>query len=139
MVTSTSEGLGFAIPIDTVKDIIEDIINYGKVIDRPFLGVSVVKIEEDAYYGVLPGVYAAEMVIGGPADHAGIEIGDLILSMGGVEINETDDIIDVRDQHDVGDTLEVVVVRDGEQITLYLEIGDSGDYEGAEYVGQTGN
>lgn len=139
MVTSTSEGLGFAIPIDTVKDIIEDIINYGKVIDRPFLGVSVVKIEEDAYYGVLPGVYAAEMVIGGPADHAGIEIGDLILSMGGVEINETDDIIDVRDQHDVGDTLEVVVVRDGEQITLYLEIGDSGDYEGAEYVGQTGD
>ena len=139
MVTSTSEGLGFAIPIDTVKDIIEDIINYGKVIDRPFLGVSVVKIEEGAYYGVLPGVYAAEMVIGGPADHAGIEIGDLILSMGGVEINETDDIIDVRDQHDVGDTLEVVVVRDGEQITLYLEIGDSGDYEGAEYVGQTGN
>ena len=139
MVTSTSEGLGFAIPIDTVKDIIEDIINYGKVIDRPFLGVSVVNIEEDAYYGVLPGVYAAEMVIGGPADHAGIEIGDLILSMGGVEINETDDIIDVRDQHDVGDTLEVVVVRDGEQITLYLEIGDSGDYEGAEYVGQTGN
>ena len=139
MVTSTSEGLGFAIPIDTVKDIIEDIINYGKVIDRPFLGVSVVKIEEGAYYGVLPGVYAAEMVIGGPADHAGIEIGDLILSMGGVEINETDDIIDVRDQHDVGDTLEVVVVRDGEQITLYLEIGDSGDYEGAEYVGQTEN
>jgi serine protease Do len=139
MVASTSEGLGFAIPIDTVKDIIEDIINYGKVIDRPFLGVSVVKIEEGAYYGVQPGVYAAEMVIGGPADHAGIEIGDLILSMGGVEINETDDIIDVRDQHDVGDTLEVVVVRDGEQITLYLEIGDSGDYEGAEYVGQTGN
>ena len=137
MVSSTSEGLGFAIPIDTVKEIIEDIINYGKVVDRPFLGVSVVKIEEGAYYGVTPGVYAAELVPGGPADQAGIEIGDLILSLGGVEITESDDIIDVRDQHDVGDTLEVVVLRDGKEQTLYLEVGDSGDYEGIEFVSDT--
>ena len=137
MVKESSEGLGFAIPIDTVKDIIEDIINYGKVIDRPFLGVSVMKIKDGAYYGVQPGVYAAQMVVGGPADQAGIKIGDLILSFGGVEINETDDIIDVRDAHEVGDKLEVVVLRDGEELTLYLVIGDSGDYEGAEYVGQT--
>ena len=136
MVKDSSEGLGFAIPIDTVKEIIEDIINYGKVIDRPFLGVSVIKIKDGAYYGVTPGVYAAQMVIGGPADQAGIEIGDLILSFGGVEITETDDIIDVRDAHEVGDELEVVVVRDGKELTLTLVIGDSGDYEGAEYVGQ---
>ena len=135
MVSSTSEGLGFAIPIDTVKEIIEDIINYGKVVDRPFLGVSVVKIEAGAYYGVTPGVYAAQLVIGGPADKAGIEIGDLILSLGGVEITESDDIIDVRDQHEVGDILEVVILRDGKQQTLYLEVGDSGDYEGAVFVG----
>ena len=50
------------------------------------------------------------MIPGGPADLAGIEIGDLILSLGGVEITETDDIIDVRDSHDVGDTLEVVIM-----------------------------
>ncbi len=139
MVTSTSEGLGFAIPIDTVKEIIEDIINYGKVVDRPYLGVSVMKVEEGAYYGVIPGVYAAAMVIGGPADQAGIEIGDLILSLDGVEITETDDIIDVRDSHEVGDVLEIIVLRDGKELTLNLTVGDSGDYEGAEYVGNNGH
>jgi serine protease Do len=138
MVTSSSEGLGFAIPIDTVKEIIEDIINYGKVINRPYLGVSVMKVEEGAYYGVTPGVYAAKMVIGGPADQAGIEIGDLILTMDGVAITKSDDIIDVRDSHEVGDEVEVVVIREGKEITLNLVIGDSGDYEGAEYVGEDG-
>ncbi len=138
MVTSSSEGLGFAIPIDTVKEIIEDIINYGKVINRPYLGVSVMKIEDGAYYGVTPGVYAAKMVIGGPADQAGIEIGDLILTVDGFAITETDDIIDVRDSHEVGDEVEVVVIREGKEITLNLVIGDSGDYEGAEYVGEDG-
>ena len=97
------------------------------------------KIEEGAYYGVIPGVYAAKMVIGGPADQAGIEIGDLILTMDGFAINETDDIIDVRDMHEVGDEVEVVVIRDGKEITLKLVIGDSGDFEGAEYVGEDGN
>lgn len=138
MVTDTSEGLGFAIPIDTVKEIIEDLINYGKVIDRPFLGVSVVKIEDGAYYGVAQGVYAAQMVPGGPADQAGIEIGDLILSMDGFAITESDDIIDVRDKHNVGDVIEVVVVRNGKEMTLSLEIGDSGDYEGIEFTSDTG-
>ena len=137
MVTDTSEGLGFAIPIDTVKEIIEDLINYGKVIDRPFLGVSVVKIEDGAYYGVVPGVYAAQLVPGGPADQAGIKIGDLIVSMDGFEISESDDIIDVRDTHEVGDVIEVVVVRDGKELTLSLEIGDSGDYEGIEFTSDT--
>ena len=78
------------------------------------------------------------MVIGGPADQAGIEIGDLILTMDGVAISESDDIIDVRDSHEVGDEVEVVVIREGKEITLNLVIGDSGDYEGAEYVGEDG-
>jgi serine protease Do len=78
------------------------------------------------------------MVIGGPADQAGIEIGDLILTMDGVAITKSDDIIDVRDSHEVGDEVEVVVIREGKEITLNLVIGDSGDYEGAEYVGEDG-
>ena len=49
--------------------------------------------------------------------------------MDGVEIKESDDIIGVRDSHNVGDEVEVVVDRDGEKVTLTLEIGDSADYE----------
>ena len=134
IVTSTSEGLGFAIPIDTVKEVIEDLINYGKVVNRPYLGMSVALVSEGSYYGVSEGVYVAAIVEDGPADEAGFELGDKILTIDGVEIDETGDIIDIRDSHDVGDVLSVVVVRDGERITLNLTIGDSGNYEDATYV-----
>ena len=137
MVTSTSEGLGFAISIDYVKGIIESIINYGKVINRPYLGLSVSLVEENAYFGAVPGVYCAGIVEEGPAYQGGIRIGDLISSMDGVEITKTDDIIDIRDKHAVGDTVPVVVIRDGKKMELTLTIGDSADYEGCETVTAT--
>ena len=55
--------------------------------------------------------------------------GDMIISMDGVAIEMTDDIIDVRNQHVPGDEIEVVVERNGRQIELNLVIGDSNDAE----------
>ena len=128
IVSSTAENVGFAIPINSVTKIIEDLINYGKVIGRAYLGVSVKYVSDDSYYGANGGVYVAEIVKGGPADQAGFMIGDRIISMDGVEITQSSDIIKVRDAHEVGEFIEVVIERDGEKITLNLEIGDSADY-----------
>ena len=127
IVSSTSENLGFAIRINSVKKIIEDLINYGKVIGRPYLGVSVTYVSDDAYFGAKGGVYVAKMVPGGPADKAGLKIGDIVLTLDGVEIKETGDIIKVRDSHKVGDVIEIVIIRDGKEITRNIEIGDSAD------------
>ena len=102
--------------------------NYGKVINRPYLGISVKYVADESYYGAKGGVYIAEVVEGGPAAKAGIEEGDRIISMGGVEIVATGDIIKVRDAYEVGDAIEIVVERDGRQITLTLVIGDSADF-----------
>lgn len=126
--TSTSENLGFAIPINSVKSIIESIINYGKVVGRTFLGVSVQYVSADAYYGARAGVYVADVVKNGPSDKAGLKLGDIILKFGGVEIKEPNDIIKVRESHKVGDSVEIIVDRDGKQLTLTLTIGDSADY-----------
>lgn len=128
IVSSTAENVGFAIPINSVTKIIEDLINYGKVIGRAYLGVSVKYVDDDSYYGATGGVYVAEVVKGGPADQAGFLIGDRIVSMDGVEITQSSDIIKVRDAHEVGEFIEVIVERDGEMVTLNLEIGDSADY-----------
>lgn len=128
ILTSTSENLGFAIPINSVKKIIEDLINYGKVVGRPYLGVSVKYVSADAYYGAKGGVYVAELVRNSPADVAGFVLGDRIIKMDGVEINEAGDIIKVRDAHEVGDVIEFVIDRDGEEITIPLTIGDSADF-----------
>ena len=128
IVSSTSENVGFAIPINTAKPIIEDLINYGKVVGRAFLGFSVKKVAAGSYYGADGGIFVAEIVPGGPAEAAGIQLGDKIITMDGVEIKDTGDIIKVRDSHAVGEDIVTVVERDGKQVTLMLNIGDSADY-----------
>ena len=134
MIINSSEGLGFAIPINEVKSVIESIINYGKVVNRSFLGVTVAYIAEGAYNGAVPGVYISEYIEGGPADQAGLMIGDKIISIDGVAINRTDDIMDVRDAHNVGDKVVFTVERDGKKIDLDFVIGDSADYVDSETV-----
>lgn len=129
IVTATSEGLGFAIPINSVKGIIEKLINYGKVTDRPYLGLSVKYYEEGQYKDGVAGVYVSALTSGGPSEKAGLKIGDRLISLGGVEIKKSNDIIDVRDSHKVGDTIEAVVERDGTTNTYTIVIGDSGDFE----------
>lgn len=126
---STAEGLGFAIPITDVRDIIQSIINYGYVANRPYLGVTVGNVASDAYYGAVEGVYVAEVEPGGPADEAGIREGDRIVSLDGVEIERSDDIIIVRDTHAPGDEISVVIERDDHIRELTLVIGDSNDAE----------
>lgn len=126
---STAEGLGFAIPITDVRDIIQSIINYGYVANRPYLGVTVGNVASDAYYGAVEGVFVAEVEPGGPADEAGIREGDRIVSLDGVEIERSDDIIIVRDEHVPGDEISVVIERDDHIRELTLVIGDSNDAE----------
>lgn len=126
---STAEGLGFAIPITDVRDIIQSIINYGYVANRPYLGVTVGNVASDAYYGAVEGVFVAEVEAGGPADEAGIREGDRIISLDGVEIERSDDIISVRDAHVPGDEISVVIERDDHIRELTLVIGDSNDAE----------
>lgn len=121
---SSAEGLGFAIPIDSVKDVIQSIINVGYVANRPYLGITVASVT-NAGYGYEPGVYVAELAEGGPGAEAGLQEGDRIVSMDGVEIAESSDIIEVRDAHEVGDEIEITYVRDGDEQTTTLTIGDS--------------
>ena len=82
------------------------------------------RVEEGSYNGAVAGVYVAEIPEGGPGEAAGLMVGDMIISMDGVEIASSDDIIGVRDSHEVGDEIEIVVLRDGEELTLILTIGD---------------
>lgn len=126
---ATAEGLGFAIPINSVTSIIESIIINGKVIDRPYLGVTVMYISDEAYFGAKEGVYCKEMVEDGPAYNSGMEIGDRIISMDGIEIMTTNDIILARDAHKCGEEMSVIVEREGQKVELILIIGDSADFD----------
>lgn len=126
---TSAEGLGFAIPINTIKGIIESIIQYGYVANRPTLGVSIQTVVESSYFGANAGFYVASLVEGGPGEQAGLEVGDRIVTFDGVEITSTNDIISIRDAHNVGDSIKIEVERDEEIVEVILVIGDSADYE----------
>lgn len=123
------EGLGFAIPIDDIKQDIEDIINYGSVV-RVQLGVSLLNATSERTiltYGLSgPGVYIMAVEPNSNAALAGLTPGDRIVSVDGEEITDADRVIEIIGTKKPGDTMQMVVERNGEEITfdiiLYAEI-----------------
>lgn len=90
-VSAEGAGIGFAIPVNMVKDVVRDLIQHGKVV-RPWLGIvgkNIVSIDElgDSYdpQGVY-GVIVENLIVDGPSHHAGLKIGDLIMSMNGEKV-----------------------------------------------------
>ena len=115
------EGLAFAIPANTVKEITQELIQHGYVTGRPQLGINVAQITApgmgyQAYY-VVPGLYITQS----SAD-TGLKAGDRILQIDGTDINNAADISAVLDRHSVGDTLAVTVSRGGQEITLSVTL-----------------
>ncbi len=124
---STSiEGLGFAIPVNTVKKSVEELQDYGYVRGRPALGVSLVDIDsmEKAFQyrvGRL-GVYVATVTAGGASEAAGVKVGDCIVSIGDVAVESYADVKAQLNNHSVGDVIQLQVIRDGRTLTLEITL-----------------
>ncbi len=124
--SSQYEGLGFAIPIDDAKPIIEDLIANGYVTGRPVIGIGGRAVtEQDARaYNLKVGVYVSSMTADSPAYMAGIKIGDIITECDGKKIETVDDLNEVKNKHKVGDTLKMKVYRQGKTIDIKLVLGE---------------
>ncbi len=118
---SDIEGMGFAIPINTVKEIIDDLMDDGKV-TRPYLGVGIFDKETAGRYGYIlnadKGVYIQNVTLEGPAGKAGLRRGDLILSIDGKEVNKVSEVRNAILEHKVGDTIKVQYARNGQNETV---------------------
>ena len=110
----TFEGLGFAIPIETIIDISNDLIEFGKV-RRATMGVGVAEYKDgpkEPMRGYAPsGVYVTQIQEGTPAEEAGFVTYDCIYSINGVRTTTSAELTTQLDQYDEGDTVEVEVVR----------------------------
>lgn len=110
------EGMGFAIPINTVKPIIDELIAKGHV-SYPYLGVGVLDKQTAAQAGyrlnVDAGVIVMQIALGGPADRAGIQQRDLILKIDGKETNTVADLRNAISEHNIGDTVTITISRNG--------------------------
>lgn len=126
---SDVEGLGFAIPINTAMEVAESLMTTGYVTGRPAMGVSVIAVTDmqtAMQYGVSQmGVYIAQVNEGGAADQAGLEVGDLLVSIDGNAISTTSDVTSILDDHSVGDTIEVQVVRGKQMVEVSLTLQES--------------
>jgi len=124
--SSTLEGLGFAIPIDEAKPIIQDLIDNGYVTGRPVIGIggrAVTKSDAEAY-NLKVGVYVASMTPNSPAYMAGIKIGDIIVECNGKKVETVDDINEVKNKFAPGDELELKVYREGDYKNITLILGE---------------
>lgn len=119
------EGLGFAIPINEAIPVIESIIEHGYVTGRPLVGITGIDVTENiAAANDLPvGVYVDSVVSGGAADKGGIKPGDVVVKFDGEKVENVDQINAIRDEHKVGDQIEVTVSRNGKKIkcTIVLQ------------------
>ena len=127
---SDAEGLGFAIPVNDAVKVAQELLENGYVTGRPYLGISyyaVTDAQTAAQLGVNAyGVYIVEVVKGGPADKAGLQAGDRIVSMDGSEVATQSDLGTLMQNHKAGDTIEITVARGGQMQTVNVTLGEKG-------------
>lgn len=120
------EGIGFAIPINNVLDIINDLKSYGYVTGKVSLGMQFTDInsnESAFYYGVNEkGCYVISVTKGSNAEKAGFRTGDLITKVNGTDITYSSDIDKALENAKVGDTVKFTVYRSGETLELNLTL-----------------
>lgn len=121
-------GLGFAVPINTAKDVLNDIVQHGRVV-RPWLGLTYINITPElAREYSLPvqrGAIIAEVESGGPAEAAGLRAQDIILRVGDVPINNENDLRKALRDRQPGDRLEIRLQRGSEQRTVTVTLGEA--------------
>lgn len=112
------EGIGFAIPISTATDIIDELIANGEVTSRPTLGVSLYNVEDEMTASQLgvdsTGVYIVQIIDGGAADNAGLRSGDRIVSVDGSEVSSASDVRAALNKHKIGESISITVERNGQ-------------------------
>ena len=126
--SSDAEGLGFAIPINDAIKVAQELLENGYVTGRPYLGITYLAVEDAqtaAQLGVNAyGVYVVEVVKGGPAEKAGLQTGDRIVSVDGTEIASKDDLGTLMQKHAAGDTLSITIAREGQMQTVNVTLGE---------------
>ena len=118
------EGVGFAIPINSTKDIYQQLIEYNKV-KRPYIGIGGRDLDEETAKrnNLVVGVYVLSVEEFSAAEKAGIKIGDVIIEADGTKITTMDELNEIKSQKQIGDTMKLKIYRDGNEreVTVTLQ------------------
>ncbi|MDZ7699410.1 MAG: Do family serine endopeptidase [Deltaproteobacteria bacterium] len=134
------QGIGFAIPVNLAKGIIEQLKTQGEVI-RGWLGVGIQDLDKDLreYYGLgdaRDGVLVTQVFPDDPADKAGIELNDIILEVDGQKVDSSRELSRMIADFGVGEEVKILVWRDGKKKAFTVELGKRKDLETASVPGE---
>ncbi len=121
-----AEGIGFAIPINSALDVSRQIVEHGHV-QRPWLGIGGYDVDRRvaAYYGIASrrGVFVAEITQGSPAETAGMQVGDVITTLGGRTLGGIADLVETLREKSIGDSIDIELERRGQKLRLKAALG----------------
>lgn len=118
----SAEGLGFALPINDVKEILADLIEHGYVTGKPYMGVQVINVSSEAQrYGIVAGAAIQHVAEGSCAQKAGLQEGDIIIAIDDTAIDSSTALTAaLSSNYRAGDTAKVKVVRQQEELELTI-------------------
>ena len=118
------EGIGFAIPISSVKDVINQLIE-NKNVTRPFIGVTGKSISDEAskVYNLPKGISVQTVIKDSPAEKAGIKVGDIITKCQGKEVTSIPELNRIRNTYKIGDTITLTILRSGKEEEVQVVLG----------------
>ena len=124
--SASVEGLGFAIPMDDVANMVSELVTNGYVTGKPLLGISVNDVDENVQaYGVPAGAEVIVVTPGLCGEKAGLKVGDIITKINDTEVTSAEELISAKNGYEVGDTVELTVYRSGETTTVKVTLEES--------------
>lgn len=135
--SATVEGMGFAIPINTAKDIVDEIIQNGYVSGRPSIGITGQNVESAD--GKVSGVQVYSIDSRAKAASEGLQVGDVITAVDGTPTPDMDKVNELKQDKKAGDklTLSVYRISTGKTLNITITLTDSHDLEGDDPNAQT--
>ncbi|OGE25088.1 hypothetical protein A3C26_01990 [Candidatus Daviesbacteria bacterium RIFCSPHIGHO2_02_FULL_39_12] len=123
--TEGAQNIGFAIPSNIIKPIIDEFLSKGSV-SRPFMGIQYRFISKDvAILNEVPqGAYIQDLVEGGPAQKAGVEAGDIITKINGQTVDSENKISEIVSKSNIGQRLDLDIWRDGKTLSIQVILSD---------------
>jgi serine protease Do len=126
---TTYEGLGFAIPIDSVQEIVDELIVNGHITGRPAIGISGYNISEDTAKNndVPQGVLVQSVDSRSDAYTQGVQKGDIIVGVNGKTITSMDEINTIKEKYKAGDSITLNIYRAGKNVEIKIKLMDQND------------
>ena len=124
--SASVEGIGFAIPINDIRDMVKDIMEKGYVTGKPNVGILMenVSSEATARYGIPAGAYIAAVLDGSCADKAGLQTGDIVTAVDSTAVTNREQLKSAVKNYKAGDTVTFTVYREGQNLELTITLDE---------------